>query len=76
MLISADVLHMPALQVARPEWGFLFDVDGGLALRTRLALLDDMATTGLRVAGAHIPFPGVIRVGRSDGGLIFEAAVD
>lgn len=76
MLVSADVLHMPALQVARPEWGFLFDVDGALALRTRLALLDEMAATGMRIAGAHIPFPGTIRVRRRDGGLMFETAVD
>ncbi len=76
VLVSADVLHMPALQVARPEWGFLFDVDGALALRTRLALLEEIAATGMRIAGAHIPFPGTIRVGRRDGGLVFETAVD
>lgn len=76
VLVSADVVHMPALQVARPEWGFLFDVDGALALRTRLALLDEAATSGLRLAGAHIPFPGAIRVARREGGLTFETAVD
>lgn len=76
VLVAADVLHMPALQVARPEWGFLFDVDGALALRTRLALMDEMAATGLRIAGAHIPFPGVIRVTRAEGGLTFGVAID
>lgn len=76
VLVAADVLHMPALQVARPEWGFLFDVDSALALETRLALMNEMAETGLRIAGAHIPFPGVIRIRRGDGGLTFEIAVD
>lgn len=76
VLVSADVLHMPALQVRHPEWGFLFDVDGDRALKTRLALLDEMATTGLRIAGAHIPFPGAIRVQRGEDGLTFQTAVD
>lgn len=76
VLVSADVVHMPALQVSHPEWGFLFDVDSAQALKTRLALLDEMATTGLRIAGAHIPYPGVIRVMRGENGLEFETAVD
>ncbi len=74
VLISADVLHLPALQVKHPEWGFLFDADRARALETRLALLAETAKSGLRLAGAHIPFPGVIRVVETETGLDFERA--
>lgn len=73
VLISADVLHLPALQVKHPEWGFLFDADRPRAQTMRLDLLAETSESGLRLAGAHIPFPGVIRVGKRDDGLAFEA---
>ncbi len=62
VLISADVLHLPALQVRFPEWGFLFDADRAQARSMRQTLLAEVRSSGLRLAGAHIPFPGVIRV--------------
>jgi glyoxylase-like metal-dependent hydrolase (beta-lactamase superfamily II) len=76
VLISADVLHLPALQVKHPEWGFLFDANKARALQTRLDLMATAAATGLRLAGAHIPFPGVIRVVEREDGLAFERAED
>jgi glyoxylase-like metal-dependent hydrolase (beta-lactamase superfamily II) len=39
VLISADVLHLPALQVKHPEWGFLFDANKANALQTRVDLM-------------------------------------
>jgi len=76
VLISADVLHLPALQIAHPEWGFLFDVHRVQALSTRRALLMETAETGLRIAGAHIPFPGVIRIFEKEYGLDYERAAN
>jgi len=76
VLISADVVHLPALQVKHPDWGFLFDADGATALKTRLALFDEIKQSGLRIAGAHIPFPGVIRVREDDEGPTFEQAAN
>jgi len=74
ILISADVLHLPALQVAHPEWGFLFDADSKQALKTRLDLLTVGSVTMLRLAGAHIPFPGVIRLVHREGAIDYETA--
>lgn len=74
VLISADVLHLPALQVSHPEWGFLFDADRERALQMRLDLLAEASRSGIRLAGAHMPFPGVIRVLQREEGLVFEAA--
>ena len=76
VLISADALHLPALQVAHPEWGFLFDADRAGAFQTRTALLAETSASGLRVAGAHIPFPGVIRIFATEAGLQSEPAAN
>ena len=76
VLISADVLHLPALQVKHPEWGFLFDADRSRALETRRHILDSTSKSGLRLAGAHMPFPGVIRVIENEQNLTFERAED
>ncbi len=74
VLICADALHLPALQVRFPEWGFLFDADGPKAHETRVALMREVAKSGVRLAGAHIPYPGVIRLFEGETGLGFERA--
>lgn len=76
VLISADVLHLPALQVKHPEWGFLFDANREKALETRLDLMGAVSKSGLRLAGAHIPFPGVIRIVETETGLDYARAED
>ncbi|MCA3371198.1 MAG: MBL fold metallo-hydrolase [Roseomonas sp.] len=76
LLIAADALHLPALQIKHPEWGFLFDVDQAQSLATRTALLAEAAQSGLRLAGAHYPFPGVIGVTQGPDGHGFRNAVD
>lgn len=74
LLIAADALHLPALQIRHPEWGFLFDVNQAQSLATRTALLAEAAQSGLRLAGAHFPFPGVIGVTQGPEGLGFRNA--
>lgn len=76
LLIAADALHLPALQIKHPEWGFLFDVDQAQSLATRTALLAEAAQSGLRLAGAHYPFPGVIGITQGPDGRGFRNAVD
>ena len=76
LLISADVLHLPALQVRFPNWGFLFDADRHRSRVMRHEILAETVRTGLRLAGAHIPFPGVIRVVGGPEGLGFRTAED
>lgn len=65
MLIWGDVVHVPALQMVRPEWYFRFDVDPDTAIATRRRILAEAAAEGYRVTGAHVPFPGFARIERS-----------
>ena len=62
VLIWGDIVHVPALQVPRPDWYFRFDADPETAIATRVRLLDRAAADELIVAGAHLPFPGIARI--------------
>lgn len=76
LLIWGDVVHVPAFQIARPDWYFRFDVDPETAIATRRRVLDQVATEGWRVTGAHLPFPGFARIERGPAGLGYRPLPD
>ena len=57
LLIWGDIVHMPAVQFARPEAYIAFDVDPDIAVATRKKILDRVSADKLAVAGAHMSFP-------------------
>ena len=67
MLIWGDTVHVPELQVPRPEITMLFDTDGPMAAASRRAMFDLAVQDGLLVGGMHLHFPGFARMAR-DGG--------
>jgi len=71
MLIWGDVVHMPAIQFARPEAGMAFDVDVEQARASRARAFDMAATDRLRVAGMHLDFPTFGNVARAGIGYAF-----
>jgi len=72
VLIWGDVVHLPAVQVPRPDAALVFDVDPAQARATRLATFDRVAADRLRVAGAHLAFPGFGFITRRGAGYAFE----
>jgi glyoxylase-like metal-dependent hydrolase (beta-lactamase superfamily II) len=72
VLIWGDVVHLAAVQVPRPEAALVFDVDPDAARRTRQCTFDRVAADRLRVAGAHLDFPGFGHIVRHRGGYRFE----
>jgi len=74
LLIWGDIVHLAAVQLARPEARLIYDVDTDLAARTRAEVLDWAAREKLVVAGAHLGFPGFGTVTR-DGGHFAIAPV-
>jgi len=72
VLIWGDVVHIPAVQVPRPEAALVFDVDPEAARTTRRRIFDRAATERLRVAGAHLPFPGFGHIMRHGASYRFE----
>jgi glyoxylase-like metal-dependent hydrolase (beta-lactamase superfamily II) len=65
LLIWGDIVHLAAVQLARPEARLIYDVDTDLAARTRAEVLDWAAREKFVVAGAHLGFPGFGRVVRT-----------
>jgi glyoxylase-like metal-dependent hydrolase (beta-lactamase superfamily II) len=74
LLIWGDIVHLAAVQLARPDAHLVFDVDGMLASKTRAKVLDWVAAERLCVAGAHLPWPGFGHLTRSGNGYSFAPA--
>lgn len=66
LFVWGDVVHSHAAQFVNPDISLEFDTDQPMAVATRKKLLADAAAGKYRVAGAHLPFPGVGYV-RADG---------
>jgi len=72
LLIWGDLVHLASVQVARPDTGLVFDVDPQAACATRLRTFDRVAADKLKVAGAHMDFPGFGTIVRRGSGFAFE----
>ncbi|MGB0660890.1 MAG: MBL fold metallo-hydrolase [Mangrovicoccus sp.] len=74
LLIWGDVLHVPGVQFARPDVTVAFDIDQETARKTRMAILDQVATDRQLVAGMHMSFPGFGYVEKAAEGYRFVPA--
>jgi glyoxylase-like metal-dependent hydrolase (beta-lactamase superfamily II) len=59
LLIWGDLMHVGAVQFARPGVTIQFDSDATTAVAQRRKALREAAQGGYWVAGAHLPFPGL-----------------
>ncbi len=73
LLIGGDALSHPVVSFERPDWPWGPDLDQDMAVVTRTRLLDRLATDRVGLVGYHLPWPGVGRVERKDGGYRFVA---
>jgi glyoxylase-like metal-dependent hydrolase (beta-lactamase superfamily II) len=74
LMAFGDLVHFSAIQFPFPETAVKYDLDPGLARETRLRLLDQLATHGSLVAGAHVTAPGLGTVVRDGAGYRFVPA--
>jgi glyoxylase-like metal-dependent hydrolase (beta-lactamase superfamily II) len=58
LLIWGDIVHVPEVQVPRPEVTMVFDTDPNQAAATRRRIFDQVATDRQLIAGMHVHFPG------------------
>ena len=68
LLIWGDTVHVPELQVARPEVAMAFDTDNDAAIASRRRIFDMVASERLAVCGMHLHFPGYAYVARRGSG--------
>lgn len=66
LLVIGDLIHVKDVQLKKPEISIDFDSDQKQAVETRIDLFKDLSEKGEYIAGAHLPFPGIGRLG-SDG---------
>ncbi|WP_137178111.1 MBL fold metallo-hydrolase [Roseomonas sp. AR75] len=64
LLIWGDIIHVPELQVQRPEVVMAVDVDTVQAEATRRRLFDQVASERTAIAGMHLHFPALAHVAR------------
>jgi len=64
LLIWGDVVHMPEVQVPRPEVSMTVDTDPAAAAATRRRVFDMAASERLLVTGMHLHFPGFAHIAR------------
>ncbi len=69
LLIWGDIVHVPEIQVPRPEVTLAFDVDPAKAEATRRRTFDMVAADKLLFAGMHVHFPGFARLARTGDGF-------
>jgi glyoxylase-like metal-dependent hydrolase (beta-lactamase superfamily II) len=69
-----DLVHFSAIQISHPNTAVKYDLDPDLARRSRLRMLDMVATDCLAVAGAHVKAPGFGYLKRKGSGYTFEPA--
>src|SRR5690606_8676798 len=74
LFIVGDIVHVAALQFARPDWALAFDSDQATARETRKRALDQIASDRMMIAGMHLPFPGFGHVARDGDGYRFVPA--
>ncbi|WP_112321374.1 MBL fold metallo-hydrolase [Oceanibium sediminis] len=58
VIISGDAIHSP-VQCLRPDWHFVYDLDGAQAEKSRRALLELVCETPVRLIGSHFPLPSI-----------------
>jgi glyoxylase-like metal-dependent hydrolase (beta-lactamase superfamily II) len=68
LLIWGDLVHVPEIQVARPEVAIAFDTDAEAAITARKRIFDMAASEGMLVAGMHLHFPAFSHLARDGGG--------
>lgn len=74
LLLVGDCIHNVVLQTAQPEITFTFDADAKQAVASRRRVLDMAAADKLVISGAHIPFPGFVRIDKEGNGYRFATA--
>lgn len=65
LLIWGDIVHMPEVQVPRPEVTMVVDVDPAMAEASRRRIFDIAAQERLLVTGMHLHYPGFGHVAKS-----------
>lgn len=68
LIVTGDLFHHQIVLLSHPRLEFTYDSDPEQAVRSRLRILDQVATDRLAVLSYHFPFPGLGHVSREADG--------
>ncbi len=68
LVILGDLIHVAAVQFAKPEITIGFDSDGHEAAEDRRKVFDGVVKSGDLVAGSHLSFPGLGHIAKDGKG--------
>ena len=71
LLVWGDMVHIPEVQIPRPEVTIDFDTDPQAAAASRRRIFDMAASERLLVTGMHLHFPGFGHLTRRGDGFAF-----
>jgi glyoxylase-like metal-dependent hydrolase (beta-lactamase superfamily II) len=71
LLVWGDMVHIPEVQIPRPEVTIDFDTDPQAAAASRRRIFDMAASERLLVTGMHLHFPGFGHLARRGEGFAF-----
>lgn len=72
LLIWGDIVHLASVQVPRPDTALVFDVDQTAARQSRHKVFAWVASERIRVAGAHLEYPGYGHMVRTPDGYAYR----
>ncbi|MFM9847720.1 MAG: MBL fold metallo-hydrolase [Hyphomicrobiaceae bacterium] len=72
LLVWGDMVHIPEVQIPRPEVTIDFDTDPQSAAASRKRIFDMAASERLLVTGMHLHFPGFGHLSRHGNGYAFH----
>jgi glyoxylase-like metal-dependent hydrolase (beta-lactamase superfamily II) len=72
LLVWGDMVHIPEIQIPRPEVTIDFDSDPQSAAASRRRIFDMVASDRLLVTGMHLHFPGFGHLARNGSGYAFH----
>jgi glyoxylase-like metal-dependent hydrolase (beta-lactamase superfamily II) len=68
LMVLGDITNHPWLFARHPRWQGSFDVDGPMAVQTRMRMLDRAAADRMPVQGYHFPFPAIGHIAKTKSG--------
>ncbi|WP_262273545.1 MBL fold metallo-hydrolase [Microvirga yunnanensis] len=71
LMVSNDIMYVPALLAPHPEWQGSYDQDGPMAVTTRHKIVDQVIADNMMICGAHFPFPGLGTFMKDDNAYAF-----
>lgn len=74
LIVTGDAMASEFLSVQHPDWAFGFDSIPDMAIASRKALLDRVATDGHRVLGYHFAYPGIGNIEKASEGYRFTSS--